>query len=249
VEAIELVKRNNYDLIFMDHMMPEMDGIEATTVIRSLEGERFHNVPIIALTANAVVGMREMFIEHGFNDFLSKPVDVSKLDEILDRWITEKKEGTREQGSGNGDRCSDFDSTSKLSPDSSNRDSPVPSPQSPIPTIPNVDTAKGVAMLRGKLDVYKKVLFMFCKDVDERLPQLQIIPEADTLAAFVIQVHSLKSVSASIGAQEVSSYAAGLEAAGKAADMDFIREHLPDFTVQLVELKKNIRAVLSGVAG
>jgi HPt (histidine-containing phosphotransfer) domain-containing protein len=244
VEAIELVKRNNYDLIFMDHMMPEMDGIEATTVIRSLEGECFHNVPIIALTANAVVGMREMFIEHGFNDFISKPVDVSKLDEILDRWITGEKQikNNKEQITNNNEQLAMSDEQLVINKDT---DSSLLIEHCSLPAIPNVDTAKGVAMLRGKLDVYKKVLFMFCKDVDERLPQLQIIPEADTLAAFVIQVHSLKSVSASIGAQEVSSYAAGLEAAGKAADMDFIREHLPDFTVQLVELKKNIHAAIT----
>jgi len=254
VEAIELVKRNKYDLIFMDHMMPEMGGIEATAAIRKLEtrnklsGNNGKQIPVVALTANAVVGMREMFIENGFNDFLSKPIDVSKLDEILDRWITEKEAVTREQGAGNGDRCSDYDSFSKLYPDSSNRDSPVPSPNSPIPpllAIPGVDVQKGVALLRGSLKAYKKILIMFCKDVAVRLSQLQKMPEADTLPAFIIQVHSLKSVSASIGAQEVSSHAAGLEAAGKAADMAFIREHLPGFTVQLAELEKNIRAVLS----
>jgi len=103
-------------------------------------------------------------------------------------------------------------------------------------------------MLGGKSNTYKKVLSMFCKDIDERLPQLQIMPQEDTLPAFIIQVHSLKSVSASIGAQEVSSSAAGLEAAGKAADMVFIREHLPDFTVQLAELEENIRAALSAAA-
>jgi signal transduction histidine kinase/CheY-like chemotaxis protein/HPt (histidine-containing phosphotransfer) domain-containing protein len=237
-EAIELVKRNKYDLIFMDHMMPEMDGIEATAIIRTWEKEQQEReparpqIPIIALTANAVVGMREMFIENSFNDFLSKPVDVSKLDEILNRWIPkEKKAINNEQLAINNEQLPDKDSNSLL------------------PIIPHVDTAKGVAMFRGKLDTYKKVLSMFCKDVDERLPQLKIMPETDTLPSFIIQVHSLKSVSASIGAQEVSSNAAGLEAAGKAADMAFIREHLPDFTVQLAELEKNIRTVLSDLAG
>jgi len=232
-EAIELVKQNKYDLIFMDHMMPEMDGIEATAAIRKLEtmnvvsGNGGKQIPIISLTANAVVGMREMFIENGFNDFLSKPIDVSKLNEILDRWIPGEK---KEIGSKN------------CGPESI---SPLPATRSPLPVIPNVDTAKGIAMLRGKLDTYMKVLSMFCKDVDERLPQLRIMPEAEALPAFIIQVHSLKSMTASIGAQEVSSYAAGLEAAGKAADMTFIREHLPDFTVQLAELGKNIRAAIS----
>jgi len=227
-EAIELVKRNKYDLIFMDHMMPEMDGIEATAVIRAWEKEfACQQIPIIALTANAVVGMREMFIENGFNDFLSKPIDVSKLDEILNCWIpAEKRANNNEQ----------------ITTNKENKGQDKPS----LPAIPHVDTAKGIAMLGGKSDTYRKVLSMFCKDIDERLPQLQIMPETNTLPAFIIQVHSLKSVSASIGAQELSSNAAGLEAAGKAADMVFIREHLPGFTVQLAELEENIRTVLSG---
>jgi len=231
-EAIELVKRNKYDLIFMDHMMPEMDGIEATAIIRAWEKDSAsQQIPIIALTANAVVGMREMFIGSGFNDYISKPIDVSKLNEILDHWIPKEK---KETGSKNCD------------PESI---SPLPTTHSLLPVIPNVDTAKGVAMLRGRMDIYKKVLSMFCEDVDARLAQLQTMPEADTLPTFIIQVHSLKSVTASIGAQEVSSHAAGLEAAGKAADMTFIREHLPDFTVQLAELGKNIRVALSDTAG
>jgi signal transduction histidine kinase/CheY-like chemotaxis protein/HPt (histidine-containing phosphotransfer) domain-containing protein len=226
VEAIELVKRNKYDLIFMDHMMPEMGGIEATAAIRKLEarnevsGKNGKQIPIVALTANAVMGMREMFMENGFTDFISKPIDVSKLDEILDRWITDK-----EQIINNKEQIINI------------KDQNI--------TILGVDVQKGVAMLRGSMTAYKKILIMFCKDVSERLPQLQKMPEADTLQAFIIQVHSLKSVSASIGAQEVSSHAAGLEAAGKAADMIFIREHLPGFTVQLSELVKNIYAAIS----
>jgi len=230
-EAIELVKRNKYDLIFMDHMMPEMDGIEATAAIRKSEmkngasGNNGKQIPIVALTANAVAGMREMFIENGFDDFISKPIDVSKLDEILDRWLTEKEQITK-QITNNKEQIINKED------------------QNQIFAILGVDVQKGVAMLRGSMTAYRKILIMFCKDISERLPQLQIMPEVDTLQAFIIQVHSLKSVSASIGAQEVSSHAAGLEAAGKAADMAFIREHLPGFTVQLAELEKNIRAVI-----
>ena len=97
IEAIELVKRNRYDLVFMDHMMPEMDGIEATAAIREWEEELENqgvtkfDLPIIALTANAVSGMKEMFLEKGFNDFLAKPIDISKLDEILTLWISKSK--------------------------------------------------------------------------------------------------------------------------------------------------------------
>jgi len=96
-QAIDLVKAEHsisgrsYDIIFMDHMMPEMDGIEAVAAIRAWEKELHGNgkspVPIVALTANVILGMKEMFIEKGFNDFLAKPVNIAKLDEVLVRWL------------------------------------------------------------------------------------------------------------------------------------------------------------------
>jgi signal transduction histidine kinase/CheY-like chemotaxis protein len=89
--AIDMVKKNRYDLIFMDHMMPDMDGIEATARIRALEGEYFSRVPIIALTANAIAGMREMFLDKGFNDYLAKPIEISRLNELIERWIPREK--------------------------------------------------------------------------------------------------------------------------------------------------------------
>jgi len=266
-EAIELVKQNKYDIIFMDHMMPEMDGIEATAIIRAWEKEQQENnsasftesetrsnncnlrrqITIIALTANAVVGMKEMFIKKGFNDFISKPIDVSKLDEILDRWIPKEKKAMNNENNSVPplQQAQGADGNTVIEPSF-----PSPKPvegveRSDLPVIPNVDTAKGIAMLRGKLDLYKKVLSMFCADADERLPQLQKTPEPDTLPSFIINVHSLKSASAAIGAQEVSSQAAELEAAGKAEDTAFISEHLPCFTEHLAELVKNIRAALN----
>jgi signal transduction histidine kinase/CheY-like chemotaxis protein len=88
-EAIELVKANNYDIIFMDHMMPGMDGIETTGKIRDLpEGQ---GVPIIALTANAITGVKEMFISSGMNDFISKPIERGKLETLLSEWLPKEK--------------------------------------------------------------------------------------------------------------------------------------------------------------
>jgi len=87
-EAIEMVKANNYDLVFMDHMMPDMDGVEATKIIREI----YANLPIIALTANAVSGVKEMFFSNGFNDFLSKPIDTINLNSILEKWLPKEKQ-------------------------------------------------------------------------------------------------------------------------------------------------------------
>jgi CheY-like chemotaxis protein len=102
-ESIEKVKDQSYDLILMDHMMPEMDGVEAVRIIRDLEAKRFGSpefaqqtpeqfkpVPIIALTANAISGAREMFLANGFNGFLSKPMDQKALAETLLRWLPEE---------------------------------------------------------------------------------------------------------------------------------------------------------------
>ncbi len=85
--AIERVKHVKYDLILMDHMMPEMDGIEATKIIREECGENGKNAVIVALTANAIQGAREMYLENGFDDFLSKPFDRKQLQDLLEKWI------------------------------------------------------------------------------------------------------------------------------------------------------------------
>jgi len=89
--AIEKIKNTKYDIVFMDHMMPELDGIETTKIIRKIPGEYFANLPIIALTANAVSGTRNMFLQNGMNDLLTKPIELPKLNEILDRWLPSSK--------------------------------------------------------------------------------------------------------------------------------------------------------------
>jgi len=245
LQAIELIKnasfRNrDYDIVFMDHMMPGMDGIETTSAIRAWEKEQNEKIsagltagetkssdrytrrqiPIIALTANAVVGVREMFIEKGFNDFISKPIDVSKLDEILNRWIPEGKRKEEKERKEEGKEHVIWIN------------------------IHGVDTAKGISMTGGTLDAYIQVLTLFLKDVRDRLPLLQEAPDADNLSSFITNVHALKSASASLGAADVSAAAAELEAAGKNSDMAFIREQLPAFERQLAELAHNIETVL-----
>ncbi|GHV39163.1 hypothetical protein AGMMS49546_10760 [Spirochaetia bacterium] len=229
VEAIELVKHRDYDIVFMDHMMPEMDGIEATAAIRAWEkkqqdeGNEKKPVPIIALTANAVSGMKEMFLEKGFDDFLAKPMDVSKLDDIMGKWIPKEK---REKGGEKEERRSDGHST----------------PNTPF-TLPGVDVAKGIAMTGGTVEGYKKVLDMFQKDAEERLGLLQNPPEQDALPLFTTSVHALKSASGSIGAAELSAEAARLETAGKAGDLTLIGEELPGFAKHLAALAEEIQKV------
>jgi CheY-like chemotaxis protein len=233
-EAIELIKRFKYDIIFMDHMMPEMDGIEATKIIREWEKIQIENsatkiteeeqvfkqMPIIALTANAVSGVREMFIENKFDDFLAKPIDVSKLDDMLNTWIPKEK---RQRGSGKRKiekRSSDF------------------------PEIFGVDIQKGISMTGGTEEKFISVLSIFCRDSRDRLGIIMKALEEDTLSVFVIHIHSIKSASASIGADEVSLQAAELEKAGKSGDKDTILEKIGSFSDRLSKLINEAEAAM-----
>lgn len=90
-EALEMVQKKTYDLVFMDHFMPIMDGVESTQKIRALEDSYFHQLPIIALTADAVQGVKEEFLQAGMNDFVSKPIMLEEISQVLLRWIPEEK--------------------------------------------------------------------------------------------------------------------------------------------------------------
>ncbi|MDR2785615.1 MAG: response regulator, partial [Treponema sp.] len=91
---LELIARDRYDLVFMDHIMPEMDGVETTAKIREMEAARgeISPVPIVILTANAISGMEEFFLKRGFNDFLSKPIEMPELERVMSHWIPAGKQ-------------------------------------------------------------------------------------------------------------------------------------------------------------
>jgi HPt (histidine-containing phosphotransfer) domain-containing protein len=181
------------------------------------------------LTANALSGMKEMFLEKGFNDYLTKPIDVARLDEVLERWIPKARQ---KKGAANKD--GKFRSQYGAPKEENNL------------VIPGLDVQRGIAMTGGALDGYRKILGMFRKDALERLPLLQSPPDPADLQLFTTQVHALKSAAASIGAAEVPEEAARLEAAGKAAlagsaeDMAVIREYLPGFAAHIAELAEEI---------
>jgi len=90
-QAVELIKNNDYDLVFMDHMMPEMDGVDVTKLVRSWPEDKYKLLPIVALTANVVGDVRDLFIESGMNDFLSKPLDPLEMERVLINWLPETK--------------------------------------------------------------------------------------------------------------------------------------------------------------
>ncbi|MDR1411399.1 MAG: response regulator [Spirochaetaceae bacterium] len=237
--AIEMVSRRNYDLILMDHMMPEMDGIEAARAIRALNRNYARSIPIVALTANAVSGMKEMFLKNGFNDFLSKPIEIPKLDEIVTKWIPREKK--KDPGEWK-DVPAELDETAFREP---------PASEKPA-AIEGVDTERGIAMTGGSEEGYRNVLSALYTDIQNRAPDFERLAEKpegsplspEELSSLTIQAHALKSALATVGASELSRSASALEAAGRGMDRLFIAEKLPAFIRDLKALGGKIRAAV-----
>jgi signal transduction histidine kinase/CheY-like chemotaxis protein len=219
-EAIELIKNQPFDMIFLDHMMPDMDGIETAAVIRTMEDGAFKDIPIIALTANAISGMREMFLQRGFNDYLAKPIETTRLDDILRRWIPGER-WSAAADSGNGTEA----------------------PRSLL-YIEGLDINRGISMTGGSEHGYREVLLLYYKDALKRLDLLKDAPTRETLDIFITQAHALKSASASIGAAEIAGKAAVLEAAGKNGDIRTIKKELDNFRNSLSSLIEGIQEAL-----
>ncbi len=202
--AINKIRFQNIDLVFMDHMMPEMDGVEATRIIRSMNGEYYKKLPIIALTANAVNGAREMFKESDFNDFIAKPIELLALDRVLKKWIPADKIETL---------TSKDNTTDDLKNNSNN-----------INKEKHILVSKGLTYTSGNKDVYYEILEMFVQDGIEKLEQLNSYVENEDWKNYIIKVHALKSTSLTIGAVMLSEFAKKLELAGKSEDFGIIRK-------------------------
>ncbi|MDR2404188.1 MAG: response regulator [Spirochaetaceae bacterium] len=230
-EAIDMVAKNRYDIVFMDHMMPEMDGIEATSIIRARQGEDnyFQKVPIVALTANAVSGMKEMFMKNGMNDFLAKPIETVKLNKILDKWIPPEKKQTYIEDSD----------VEELLPDTGEETA-----EQDVLVIEGIDVQTGISMTGGTPEYYLESLKSYFNDGKEKIREIRTALEKGDLPLYTTYVHAMKSASASIGATALSVAAKELEAAGKNRDEAFIGANNEVFLRNLEDCLGKIGAAL-----
>ena len=227
IKAIEMIKSNRYDLVFMDHMMPEMDGIETTALIRELgSGDAyFKDVPVIALTANAVSGTKEMFLENNFNDFLPKPIDKFVLDSVLERWIPKGKQIESAVKNGAGDLNNGRGTRNGIE-------------------IKGLNAEKGREIAGGSIKNYLNTLAMFHKDGTKAIREIRQCLETGNLQLYSIHAHAIKSALANIGCDWLSEAAKLLEAAGKNGDLLFIKSHTEKFLTELETLLLNIYSSL-----
>ncbi|MDR3231372.1 MAG: cache domain-containing protein [Synergistaceae bacterium] len=229
-QAVEIMREAKilYDVIFMDHMLPDMDGVEAARIIRDRIGSEYaKNVPIIALTANALVGNEEMFLKNGFQGFLSKPIDVMKLDLILNTWISDRQtEETQRRPEGPKAPLSDFDGSDA---------------DTEMMMIDGVDVAEGLARF-GNEKIYREILFSYLSHIPELLDKIRQVDE-ESLPAYAVTVHGIKGSSYGINADRVGKMAEELESAAKRGDIETLKARNGAFIDAVDTLLANLRAL------
>ena len=225
-EGLELAAETKYDMIFLDHMMPGKDGIETLKELKACSGNPNINVPVICLTANAISGAREQYITAGFIDYLTKPIDPDKLEEMLIKYLPDEKinKGDNEE---KGDEV--------VAPT-------LPSELKQLEGQNIIDINEGIDN-NGSLEAYLMILKMLYDLVDDKLDEINGFYEDEDIDDYTIKVHALKSSLRVVGAAAMGEEAQSLENAGKEGDIVFIKEHHQDFVNNVRSLKE----VLVGV--
>jgi PAS domain S-box-containing protein len=233
-EAIDRIRKEDvkYDVVFMDHMMPGMDGIEAAMIIRGEIGTEYaKTVPIVALTANALAGNEEMFLSSGFNGFLAKPIDIFKLDATLNQWVRDKQteetlwKADQEKSAGEEVSSGGILETAELE---------------------GVDFEAGLKRY-GTEEVYIKVLQSYLIHSPELLDKLRRLTR-ETLPDYAITVHGLKGASYGVCANETGKDAEELEHAAKAGDYEKVGAKNTAFIEKTETLLEGLRKLLESAA-
>ena len=206
-EAIEKVSRKNYDLIFMDHMMPEMDGVECMQRLHELPVVRECHTPIVALTANAIGGAREMLMDEGFDDFVAKPIEKSAMERVLrkflDKFVVEV--------SGNEEKPENV-------------------------WVKGIDREKGLSYFDHNEADYMDIIHCFIEQYGEQKTKLERFYEEKDWENYKISVHSLKGQSLTIGAESLSKKAKHLQEAAQKKDEAYIAANHGPFMEEYQEI-------------
>jgi CheY-like chemotaxis protein len=253
-EAVDCIRAEEirYDLVFMDHMMPEMDGVEAVRIIRNEIGSPYaRQVPIVALTANAVEGNREMFLGSGFNDFISKPIDIKRLDMVLNQWIRDKQnaatlqeaeiqvrdytiiydqreraETPKQDNSGKGGTKADAESRWLL-------DHPVK----------GIDFAAAMRLYGNSAAAYIQILKSFVTHTPPLLEKMDA-HMGSSLPNYTIEVHGLKGTCNVICAKEVAELAKKLEFASRERKDDYVKARHGELRRMALELTEQLKVLI-----
>ncbi|MDR2020119.1 MAG: response regulator [Treponema sp.] len=231
-EAIALIREEKirYNAVFMDHMMPEMDGIEAVRIIRQEIGTEYaKNIPIIALTANAIIGNDKMFLENGFQDYLSKPINTSTLDACLNRWVRDREKEAQLAAAPQAAETKPAEAAK------------IPAAEN---LIEGIDFAEGVQRMGGRTSSFTRILTSYAASLPAMLDRIRNF-SAESLKDYLITVHGIKGSSYGICAMDVGKQAEALEMAAKQEDIETILVNNGAFIREAEKLVERITVFLA----
>ncbi len=195
LEALDLMQNQAFDMILLDHMMPGMDGIETLKRSKQLENNQSSKAPIIALTANAISGVKEMYLKEGFDDYISKPIDGKELESCLAKYLPAKKVNLKQQNQEVGITKQEAEAETE---------------QEPL-----IDKVLGIQYCAGSEELYLQILQMYHDMYHTNVADLQKFYDESDWNNYTISIHALKSNSLNIGAKSLSKQCLQLELAGK----------------------------------
>ena len=220
-QAVEMVRDGVYNLVFMDYMMPGMNGADTAKMLRNMEGEQYKDMVIVALSANEEEGIRELCLEAGMDDFLRKPVKRHCLDKILWKWLPADMIIPGQESSGEG-------LTDKGREDLS------------VCQMDGIDMEIGMSYSDHDRTLYLEVLTDFADSIEERAGRMERALQERDLTAYTLEVHSLKSAARYLGAVAVADRAQMLEADAKRNDWQTVERETPGFLSDYRKLYESI---------
>ncbi|MCX4307273.1 MAG: ATP-binding protein [Acetatifactor sp.] len=230
-ECLELIKRKTYHLICMDHMMPVMDGVQTLHAIREMEGNPSRDIPVIALTANAVAGARELYLKEGFQDYLTKPIDADKFENMLIEYLPDnvvyltKNREISEEYSDMGDEI-EFDI----------RESQL--------YLMGFNLRNGLRYMGGDKALYGKVLYDFHSILQEKETALRDFLQKGDMPGYTIIVHSLKGNARNVGADDLADEAFELEKMAKTGQLEDVTVRSPILFSMMNNMRNSLRVYL-----
>jgi CheY-like chemotaxis protein len=224
-KAVDLIRKREvtYDAIFMDHMMPEMDGIEAVRIIRNEIGTDYaKTIPIIAMTANAIVGNEEIFLNNGFQAFIAKPVDIMLLDSVIRHWIRDKSmegryAGPQAEAKEQSDPDFQQEEQKERRTGTERRSWRVRQESGEAAVIPGLDLEGCLERFGGDEEILRTILDSYVRNTPVMLEKIRAITR-EKLVDYAVIARGIKGSSHNVCAQAVGDFAQELEQAAKTGD-------------------------------
>lgn len=236
-EGLKLIRQHSYQLLLIDHMMPEMDGIEMLQHVKTMDGGIYKDIPAVAITANALSGAKQTYLDAGFCGYLSKPIDPERFEQIIKDNLPQ--EYVTECEDGNGDTATEGQETDGTSDPK----------QAEEWSIPGIDIAKALSYIGGSRELYISLLQTYLDGSEERIRKLEECKNKEDIFNYDITIHGLKGISASIGADSMAVAAAGLEEACKDPQtaMTYIQMNHDQVVSRYRELLEQIKKWLANI--